>query len=271
MFSFLQNTFIIYALVLALLIALAAALLSPFLVFSKQSLIADGMAHISFTGVVIGILVSNEPLLLAIPFAVIAALAITFLTEKINLENDAAIGVVSVFALAVGLIIISKSEGLNRSIESLLVGSMLTVTFPEVIIASVLALIVVVFILVFYRKLLITTFDPTFAKFSRINTKFLKYALSALTAIFVVVGVRAIGALLISAFILFPTLIARQVTKSFNTALYVGVIFALLSTFIGIFISYHLALPTGPSIIMVFSGFLLITSLTNHLILKPRR
>ncbi len=270
MFSFLNYTFMIYALVLALLIAFAASLLSPFLVLSKQSLIADGMAHIAFTGVVIGLLFSSEPLYIAVPFSILAALAITFLSEKARLDNDAAIGVVSVFALALGLIIISVSDGFNRSIESLLVGSLLTVTVPELIGASILALLVIIFVLFFYRKLLVTTFDPTYAKFSGINTRFLKYALSALTAIFVVVGVRAIGALLISAFILFPTLIARQITRSFNTTLYTGIIFSLVGTFLGIVFSYHLALPTGPTIIMVFTSFLILAFLTNKLLLKRR-
>lgn len=271
MFSFLEYTFMVYALILALLISLAAALLSPFLVLSKQALIADGMAHIAFTGMVVGILFANEPLYLAIPFAVGAALLITFLSERGSFDNDAAIGVVSVFALALGLIIISVSNGFNRSVESLLVGSLLTVTIPELIGASVLALLVILFVIVFYRRLLVTTFDQTYARFSRINTSFIKYALSALTAIFVVVGVRAIGALLISAFILFPTLIARQITKSFNTALFVGIGAAILSTFLGIVISYHAALPTGPTIIMVSSALLVTTFLIKLLIIQRRK
>lgn len=270
MFSFLQYSFMVYALLLALLISLAAALLSPFLVLSKQSLIADGMAHIAFTGVVIGLLFSSEPLYIALPFAVLASLLITFLSDRVKLDNDAAIGVVSVFSLALGLIIISKSDGFSRSIESLLVGSLLTVTTTEIIVASVLALLVIAFIFIFYRKLLVTTFDPTYAKFNKVNTKLLKYALSALTAVFVVVGVRAIGALLISAFILFPTLIARQITKSFSSALYTGVIFALAATFLGIAISFYAKLPTGPTIIMTFSAFLIITFLTNLILLKRR-
>ena len=263
MFSFLQYTFMVYALVLALLISLAAALLSPFLVLSKQSLIADGMAHIAFTGMVLGILFAEQPLFIAIPFAVAAAIAITFLSERANLDNDAAIGVVSVIALALGLIIISVSDGFNRSVESLLVGSLLTVTVPELIGASILAVLVILFVLVFYRKLVVTTFDQTYAQFSRVNTRFIKYALSSLTAIFVVVGVRAIGALLISAFILFPTLIARQITKSFNASLLVGIGVSLLSTFFGIVISYHAALPTGPTIIIVSTSFLIIAFLAK--------
>lgn len=270
MFSFLQYTFMIYALALAMLITFAAALLSPFLVLSKQSLIADGMAHITFTGMVFGILLANEPLYIALPFSIVAALTITFLSDRGNLDNDAAIGVVSVFALALGLIVISISDGFNRSVESLLVGSLLTVTIPELIGASLLAVLVISFVLIFYRKLLVTTFDPTYAKFLRINTRFLKYALSTLTAIFVVVGVRAIGALLISAFILFPTLISRQITKSFNNALFVGIAVSLVSTFIGIMISYHAALPTGPTIIMVDSTFLIIAFLLKILILNRR-
>ncbi len=271
MFSFLQYDFMVNALLLALLISLAASLLSPFLVLSKQSLIADGMAHIAFTGIVVGILTTSEPLYIALPFAIVAALLITFLTEHARFDSDAAIGVVSVFSLALGLIIISVSDGFNRSVESLLVGSLLTVTTFEIIAASILALLVIVFVLVFYRKLLATTFDTTFAKFSGTNTRLLKYLLSALTAVFVVIGVRAIGALLISAFIIFPSLISRQLSKSFNNSLFIGVGVSLLSTFLGVFFSYHLSLPTGPTIIMVFTLFLLVTFIINKILLSKRR
>ncbi len=271
MFSFLSYSFMIYALLLGLFIAFAAALLSPFLVLSQQSLIADGMAHISFTGFVIGLIFANEPLYFALPFAVIAAITITFLTERVKLNSDASIGVVSTLSLAIGLVIIEKVDGFNRLIDSLLVGSILTI-YPrsELVAAGILVIIVTVFVLVFYRQLLSATYDQTYAAFSKIKVQLLKYALSALTAVFVVLGVRAIGALLISAFVIFPTLIARQLSRSFNQTLVIGIVASLVSVMLGIFISYHLTLPTGPSIIIVFSALLALAYLTKITLLRKR-
>lgn len=271
MFSFLQNGFMVTALVIGLLVAFIAALLSPFLVLSRQSLIADGLAHVSFTGVVIGILLGSEPFYFAIPFAILAALFITFLSERMKVDNDASIGVVSVFALALGLIIIKKSgAGFNRTVDSFLIGNILTVENPTLVIifSAVFALLLLLFIIFFYRKLLINTYDETYAKFIKSNSRFLRYIISALTAVFVVIGVRAIGALLISAFIIFPTLIARQFTKSFFQTLLFGLLSALLAVFIGVFASYHLDIQTGPSIIMVFSLFLALSYVTGRFILK---
>lgn len=271
MFSFLSYSFMVYALILGLLIAFAAALLSPFLVLSQQSLIADGMAHISFTGFVIGLIFSSEPLYFALPFAIVAALLITFLTERVNLNNDASIGVVSTLSLAIGLVIIEKVEGFNRLIDSLLVGSILTIDpKTELVAAGILVLGVAAFVVIYYRRLLNATYDQTYAEFSQIKVRLLKYTLSALTAVFVVIGVRAIGALLISAFVIFPALIARQISRSFSETLIFGAISSLLAVLIGIIISYHMALPTGPSIIIVFSVFLLLTYLTKVTFLRKR-
>lgn len=271
MFSFLSYSFMVYALILGLLVAFAAALLSPFLVLSQQSLIADGMAHISFTGFVIGLIFANEPLYFALPFAIIAALLITFLTERVNLNNDASIGVVSTLSLAIGLVIIEKVAGFNRLIDSLLIGSILTIEpLTELTAAGVLVILVVIFVAIYYRKLLNATYDQTFAEFSNIKVRLLKYTLSALAAVFVVIGVRAIGALLISAFVIFPTLIARQISRSFSETLIFGAASSLLAVVLGIITSYHLALPTGPSIIIVFSAFLLLTYLVKVVFLRKR-
>lgn len=253
MFDFFSEEFMQSALLLGVSLGIAAAILSPFLVLSHQAMIADGMAHISFTGITIGLLVSSQPLYFAIPFAVFASIVITWLAEKGNLQNDAAISVVSAFSLAIGIIIITLGKGFNISIESLLVGSILTGKKSEVIMSLILMVVTIVFVFFFYRPLLSMTYDPEYAKFTGVHTNILKYSLSILTSVFVVVGVRTVGMLLISAYTVFPALIANQFSKSFKYTLFGGIIAAVVSVFFGITISYHLDLPPGSSIVVLYS------------------
>lgn len=253
MFNIFSQTFMMNALILGMALAIAAAFLSPFLILNNQAMIADGMSHVAFTGIILGFLVGDQPLYFAIPFVVLASFVVTALSDKADLNNDAAISVVSSFSLAIGLIIATLGSGFNRSIESLLVGSILTVTTTEVIFAVVLVIVVIAFVFLNYRSLVSMTFDLDFARFSKIKTKVLRYSLSAVTALFVVIGVRTVGTLLISAFTVFPALISSQVSVSFKKTLTVGVIVSIVTIFFGIVASYHLGYPTGSTIVVLFT------------------
>lgn len=267
MFDFLNHAFMQYALILGLALGLSAALLSPFLVLSHQSMIADGLSHISFSGIIFGLLFLDQPIYFAIPFAVLGALLITFLGQVKMINQDASIGVVSAFFLAIGLITVSLSQGFNRSIESLLVGSILTVGLSDVIISLILLLIIAAFVAYLYRPLLSLTYDATYAKFSKVKHRLLKYVLSALTAVFIVVGVRSVGMLLISAFIIFPSLIASQLSKSFKNTIIIGMITAIVTIFVSMILSYHLDIPTGSTIVLVYT-IILAFSIPYRYILK---
>ncbi|OCN05282.1 hypothetical protein A4S06_09245 [Erysipelotrichaceae bacterium MTC7] len=257
MFSMFTHSFMVYALILGIGLAISAACLSPFLVFSNQAMIADGMSHIAFTGVILGFLFSEQPLYFALPFVVLASFAITYMSGKEGINNDAAIGVVSAVSLAIGLIIATVGSGFNRSIESLLVGSILTVTKTEMITTLLLAMVVIVFVVVNYRSLLSMTFDENYARFRKVKVHFLRYALTACTAMFVVLGVRSAGTLLISAFVIFPSLSAVQLARSFKQTLILGVCLAIVGMFMGIVASYHLNFPTGSTIVLAYTLILL--------------
>lgn len=259
MFDFLTHSFMQYALILGLAIGISAALLSPFLVLNKQAMIADGLSHVSFSGIIFSLLLFDQPIVFAIPFTVLGALFITYLGQRKMIEHDQAIGVVSAFFLSIGLITVSLSSGFNRSIESLLVGSILTVSLSDVFLALGLLVVISIFIFIFYRQLLSSTYDETYAKFSKVKQQLLKYSLSALTAVFIVVGVRTVGMLLISAFIIFPALIASQISRSFKETLLFGVITALVIIFLGLTLSYHLNIPTGSTIVVVYTIVLLVS------------
>ncbi|CCV65623.1 ABC-type Mn2+/Zn2+ transport systems, permease component [Paracholeplasma brassicae] len=251
MFEIFTWPFMLRAILIGLLLASTTALLSNFLVVTNQALIGDGLAHISFTGIAIGLLFSNEPTIVAIPFAIIAAVIIKRLIRHNDVEGDTAIGLVASVSMAIGLIVISTSKGFNRSVESMLVGSIFSTTYSDVIFALVIFLVAFVFILLSYQKLFSITYDSTYAKFSKINVAFYDYAIAIITAVVIVLGVQTIGTLLISAFIIFPAVSSSLVSKSFKQLIIYSIIINIAVTLIGIISAHYLEIPAGSTIIIV--------------------
>ncbi len=267
MFDFLQYDFIQQAFIIGTALALSASLLSPFLVLNQQAMIADGLAHVSFAGIILGVLLSNEPLYLAIPFVMSASLLIKYLSAHKTVNGDAAIGLVSAVSIAIGLILVKKGQGFNISIESLLVGNIFTATQIEMILSIIITGLITTFIIIYYRPLLLMTYDENYAKFSKVKTTLLGYALSALTAFFIVISVRTIGTLLISALVIFPSVIASQFTKSFKNTLFIGIISSFIVVVAGIFIAHPLDIPVGSTIVIIYA-ILLAVLLTLKAILR---
>ncbi len=257
MLDLLSYDFIQYALIIGISLALSAALLSPFLVLNQQAMIADGLAHVSFAGLILGILFIEQPLYIAIPFVMLASLFIKYLSTSKTINSDAAIGLVSAISFAIGLIIIKKSSGFNISVESMLVGNIFTATMTDMILSILISLIILGFILFSYRKLFLMTYDLNYAKFSKINTNLYGYFLAGLTAFFIVIGVRTIGTLLISALVVFPSVISSQLTKSFKGTLTIGIISSLFIVIIGIFLAHPLEAPVGSTIVLLYAILLL--------------
>ena len=260
-YDFFQN-----ALIIGITLALSAALLSPFLVLNQQAMIADGLAHVSFAGLALGILFMEQPLFIAVPFVIVVSLLIKYLAANNHMNGDAAIGLVAAVAFAIGLIIIKRGEGFNVSVESMLVGNIFTVTNADMILSAITCILILAFILYAYRKLFLMTYDFDYAKFSHVNVKLLGYVLSALTAFFIVVGVRTIGTLLISAFVIFPSIISSQFTKSFKMTLFAGIIISLVITIVGIFLSHPLQIPVGSTIVVIDAIVLLLSIIFKNVI-----
>ena len=265
MLELLTYDFFLKALLIGLSLGVSAAMLSPYLVLNQQAMIADGLAHVSFTGLVLGILLSNTPLYIAIPFVMLASIMIKYLATTKTMNGDAAIAIVSSVSFAIGLILVKSSAGFNISIESMLVGNIFVATTTELILSFVILAITTLFILISYRQLFLLTYDEDYAKFSRINVKLLSYATALLTAFFIVVGVRSIGTLLISALIIFPSLIASQWTNSFKQTLIFGVLFSFVVVILGIFIAHPLEIPVGSTIVVIYAILLLISIVMKRL------
>ncbi|MFA5470806.1 MAG: metal ABC transporter permease [Acholeplasmataceae bacterium] len=266
MFELLQYDFIINALFIGITLALSAALLSPYLVLNQQAMIADGLAHVSFAGLVLSVLLTNEPLYIAIPFVMIASLLIKYLAATDKMNGDAAIGLVASVSFAIGLILIKKSSGFNISVESMLVGNIFTATRADIILSVIVSILILIFVFLFYRPLFLMTYDLNYAKFSKVKTNILGYGLSILTAFFIVIGVRTIGTLLISALVVFPSIISSQWTKSFKMTLIFGVISSFVIVIMGIFIAHPLEIPVGSTIVVLYTILLILLLVTKKLL-----
>jgi zinc transport system permease protein len=250
MFEMFRYQFFVYAMLAGLAIGITTALLSNFLVLKNQALIGDGLAHVSFAGIIVGMVFVDEPIWIAIPVVIVATLLIKWMMNSTKVRGDAAIGIVSSLSLAAGFIIISLGSGYNRSIEGLLVGSILTVDLVDILLSGALLVGVLVFMGLSYQRLFSITYDYEYAKFTKINVRKYDVILSIFTAVTIVLGVQSVGILLISSLIIFPAISAIQIAKSFKQSVVFAVIINVLVVFFGLYAAHLLNIPSGSAIVV---------------------
>jgi zinc transport system permease protein len=247
-FSF---SFMIRALLVGLLTAVSSSMVGTFLVLKRYSMIGHGLSHVAFGAVAVGLLFSTSPLLIALPLVVMTSVIILKLNEKADVHADAAIGVMATTAMALGTLLASIDGGFTTVLNTYLFGSILTVQWLDFGLALALLFGVIGFVGYNYHSLFSLTYDPTFAHVSGIPVKRLNLILAIFTGIIVVVGIRLLGTILISSFIIFPTLISMQFKKGFKTTFITSLIIALSTVFFGISMSFIYDFPTGSSIVLL--------------------
>jgi len=249
--DFLHYEFTRRALIAGSFIALACSILGVLLVLRRFSLIGDGLAHVTFGSVAIGLFLKQHPVYVSIPIVMLSSLGILKLTEKARLYGDAAIGIVSSLGIASGILIASIAGGFNVDLFSFLFGNILAISTAEVFTSIALSIAVLLIVFFFYNEHLSTTFDEEFAKVSGINTKKINSLLVLLTGITVVLAMRVVGIMLISALLILPAVTALQMARSFRSTIAISSVVAVLSVIIGIYVSFVMNLPTGATIVMI--------------------
>jgi zinc transport system permease protein len=223
-----------------------------------MSLIGDGLSHLSFGAIALGLSLGIYPFYVAIPLAIIGAYFIVKISEKASVYGDAAIGIVSAVGIAGGVLLASISNGFNVDLFSYLFGSILSISMTEVWISIALSAIVFGVIYVYFQELTSATFDEEYAKASGIKTDAMNLMLVILTAISVVLSVKIVGIMLVSALLILPAVTALQIAKSFGKAIFLAALVSVFSVISGIVISFFLDLPSGATIVMInFILFLL--------------
>lgn len=247
MFSY---NFIIRAFFVGLLVSLCAAMLGVTLVLKRYSMIGDGLSHVGFGALAVAAALNLAPLQVAVPVIVIAAFLLLRLSENSKINGDAAIAIISSTALAIGVVCVSVS-GVNTDLNSYLFGSILATTTADAVMCGVLALVVIVVFILFYNEIFAVTFDESFSKATGLKTGAYNTIIALLTALTIVIGMRIMGTLLISALIIFPALSSMRVCKKFKSVIICSGVLSVCCFFIGMCASYSLDTPTGASVVIV--------------------
>lgn len=245
------HTFLLRAVIVGLLTALCAALLGISLVLKRYSMIGDGLSHVGFGTVAIAAVMNLNPLVFSLPIVVLSAFLLLRISENSKLKGDAAIAFISSGSLAVGVTVISVVKGVNIDIGSFMFGSIFSVTKNDMIICIILAVTVLLIYLLYYNPLFAVTFDENFSRATGLKVERFNMLLAALTAVMVVLGMRMMGALLISSLLIFPPLTAMRVCKNFKSVTVFSAAVSLISFIIGFCASYLYGTPAGGSIVIV--------------------
>jgi len=248
MFSY---AFLVRAVVVGLLVSLCAALLGVSLVLKRYSMIGDGLSHVGFGALAVATALHTAPLVVSIPIVVLAAFLLLRISENSKIKGDAAIALISTSSLAVGVLVVSLTTGMNTDVCNYMFGSILVMSHGDVVLSIILAAVVLTMFVFFYNKIFAVTFDENFAKATGVKTGLYNMMIAFLTAITIVLGMRMMGALLISSLIIFPALTSMRLCKKFRSVTICSAIVSVTCFFTGVVISYVKATPTGASVVIV--------------------
>ena len=247
MFSY---DFILRALIVGVLVSLCSALLGVSLVLKRYSMIGDGLSHVGFSALAFAMVLNIAPLYVAIPVVVSAAFLLLRLSENSKIRGDAAIAMISSGSLALGVFAISVTKGMNVDMSSYMFGSILAMDNSDVVLSICLSIIVLCLFVVFYNRIFAVTFDENFARATGINAEVYNALIAFLSAVTIVLGMRMMGALLISSLIVFPPLSSMQVFKTFRQVILSSALLSVACFFVGLCVSYLWSTPTGSSVVM---------------------
>lgn len=253
------------ALLAGIIIGFIGSYYGVFIVQRKMSFLGSGLAHAAFGGVALGILLKTEPMWIAIPFTIIVSLAISILKEKTQLGGDTSIGILFSLSVALGVIFLSFNQSYSADAFSYLFGSVLTVYVSDLIIGLLLIVITILTFFGLWSRWAYSTFDSDLAKSDRINVVRDDYILSVLISIAIVISIKIVGIVLIAAYLVIPPATARLLSKTFIKMTILSVIIGVITSIIGLLISYQLDLPSGATIILTQSLVFIISIFISKL------
>lgn len=247
--DFFELDIITRAVIVGLPVSLCAALLGVSLVLKRFSMIGDGLSHVGFGALCIALVMNLSPLRVSVPVVMLAAFFLLRLSESGKIKGDAAIAVISSSSLAIGVLTVSLSRGTNMDVDSYLFGSILAMSRGDVRLGLALSAAVLVLYAFFYHKIFAITFDESFAKAAGTRAGVYNTLIALLTAVTIVVGMRIMGAMLISSLIIFPALTSMRVCRSFKGVVFISAVVSSVCFFMGLLASFVLETPAGASIV----------------------
>lgn len=242
--------FMMRAAIAALAVGVLCAAMGTFVILRKLAFIGDGIAHASFAGIVIAYLRGSNYYLGAAVVAVLTALGIGFVHRRGRISMDTSIGVLFTGAFALGVFLMSRQSNYAVDLESFLFGNILAVQQRDLEIVLGLTIGVAIALLVLYRGLLCTTFDPVVAEASGIRAGVYEYVLLVLVALTVIIGIQSVGIVLVAALLVTPAAAAYQLTRRFAPMFGLSMLFGAVSSIGGLYLSYYARGSSGATIVL---------------------
>lgn len=262
--GFLSYDFMQRALIAALLVGLTAPTVGVYLVQRRLALIGDGLGHVALAGVAIGVLSSQAPVLIALAVAVIGALSIELIRARGRTSGDIALAILFYGGIAGGVVIISQAPGgTPGNLNAYLFGSITTTTTGDLVVFGVLCVLVLAVTLGLAKYLFAVSNDEEYALASGLPVLRLNMLLAVVTAMTVVVSMRVIGLLLISALMILPIAAAQLVARSFRQTVLIGVLIGVLVSVSGVSLSFYSDSPSGGTIVLLAIAVFIVFSLAE--------
>lgn len=256
----------------ATFISVIAPMLGVFLVIRRQSLMADTLSHVSLAGVALGFFLNWNPDIMTLVVVIIAAIILEYLRMIYSTYSEISIAILMSGGLALALVLMNLSGGNSAaSIQSYLFGSIVTITWQQVVILAVLFVALVILFVLFKRPMYVLTFDEDTAHVDGLPIHWMSMLFNVITGVAIAVMIPIAGALLISAIMVLPAAIGMRIGKGFNTVIIISVIMGLIGMLTGLTGSYYLETPPSASITLIFIALFILVSVIRKVVVTMQR
>lgn len=262
----LELPFMQRALIAAVLVGICAPAVGIYIVQRKMSLLGDGIGHIAFAGVGLGVLTGTSPILMAVVVSVIGAILTELVRARAKTSGDLALAILFYGGIAAGALMISMQSGSNVSVQSFLFGSILTVNREDLIIISTLAVLVVLVTIGMRRVLLAVSHDDEFARVGGVPVNWVNVMIAVTAALTVSVAMRVVGLLLVSALMVLPVAASSQLARSFTATQAGAIAFGVTVAVAGVLLSYPMNVGPGALIVVLAIGLFFIAAVVGRLV-----
>lgn len=253
----LQYGFFQRGLLAGIIVALSCGVLSAFIVWRGMAFLGDALAHAVLPGIVISIVLGIHVLIGALAAAILSVIGIGALTKDKGFKEDTAIGVIFAGAFALGILLMSQVSSF-KDLNHILFGNILGVSQMDVILIAVISVIVISSVIIFYKELLVTSFDPTHAKAIGLSPQLIHFALLILVAATTVLATQTVGVVLVMALLVTPAATASLLVRELVKIIRLSILFAVSAIITGFYLSYYFDLASGATIVLILTFFFII-------------
>ncbi len=246
-----QYGFMVRALIVSVLVGVMCPILGAYVITRGRAFMGDALAHSVLPGMVVAFLLGISPFFAAVPAGIVIALLMGTVSRRTGISEDTSIGIVFAGMFALGLVMLSRATSVNVNIEDLLLGQVLGVTQTDVYVSLALTALVLAGLYAFHRQLVYTTFDEVGASVVGIKTNLIEYVLLALLALVIVIGIQAAGIVLVMAMLVTTAATGYLLARRFVGVMIVGALVGAGSAIVGLYLSFHADLPSGPSMALL--------------------